>query len=288
MTNSPKILVTGATGFIGTNLIPLLLDQGYQVVASSRDPVKARKQAWFKQVQYQPWTIENIHPDRNLFEYFNKPDYLIHLAWDGLPNYGALLHTESNSMANYFFCKNLLEHGLNDLTVAGTCMEYGKANGELTEDMPAHPENAYAIGKVNLYNNLLALQKHKPFHLKWLRLFYMFGEGQHPNSLYSQLIQAIIEGKEVFDMSKGDQIRDFLPISDMAGFIVSASLQKEVTGIINICSNQPISVKAFAEKIIRENKSSILLNTGAFPYSAHEAMYFWGSNSKLSKLLNNE
>lgn len=288
MIKPQKILITGATGFIGTNLIPILLENGYAVVASSRDIEKAKTQPWLKQVEYISWTIENTPASINLYNHFNQPDLLIHLAWEGLPNYASSHHIETNMMANYFFCKNLIQHGLKDLTIAGTCMEYGKVNGELYEDMPSNPANAYAIGKVNLLNCLHALKNQFDFDLKWLRLFYMYGEGQHKNSLYGQLMEAIKERKEYFNMSKGDQIRDYLSIQEMTSFIMKAALQKKITGIINICSGRPITVKSFVETIIKQNHSSLQLNTGVFPYSEHEAMYFWGNNSKLSKIITNE
>lgn len=288
MTKQPKILVTGATGFIGTNLIPILLEKGYAIVASSRNIEKARNQPWFKLVEYISWTIENTPASINLYNHFNQPDLLIHLAWEGLPNYGSSHHIESNMMANYYFCKNLIQHGLKDLTIAGTCMEYGKINGELNEEMASNPANAYAIGKLNLLNCLNALKNQFGFDLKWLRLFYMYGEGQNKNSLYPQLMDAIRDRKEYFNMSKGDQIRDYLSIQEMATYIIKVALQTNITGIINICSGRPITVKLFVENIIKQHNSSLQLNTGVFPYSEHEAMYFWGNNSKLSKIITNE
>ena len=89
-----KILVTGATGFIGNNLInEILNDEKIQIIASSRCKEKASKYDWFPKVKYLDYDI-NSNSDLNLFDYFNRPDRVIHLAWDGLPNYNNLIHIE--------------------------------------------------------------------------------------------------------------------------------------------------------------------------------------------------
>jgi dTDP-6-deoxy-L-talose 4-dehydrogenase (NAD+) len=288
MINNKTILVTGATGFIGNYLIADLLNAGYRVIASSLNKDKAKSCDWFSHVTYIPFDITKYSQSENLYTFFNKPDLLIHLAWSGLPDYNSLHHVEDNLMAHYFFCKNLIINGLKDLTVTGTCMEYGMKNGELNEENVTSPSNSYSVSKATLHSFLKLLKKDYNFQLKWLRLFYSYGNGQHPNSLYSQLRTAVDQQLPVFNMSKGDQIRDFLPIQQMAEYIMKAATQDRSSGVINICSNSPITVLNLVENLIQQNNWKIKLNTGFYPYSNLEPMYFWGDNSKLLKILNNE
>src|SRR5205085_3838924 len=123
------------------------------------------------------------------------PDLAIHLAWEGLPNYKSAFHEEVNYPRHLAFLSNLLRNGLKDLSVTGTCFEYGMQEGCLTEDMPCYPANPYARAKDRLRTSLEQLQAEYDFVLKWIRLFYMYGKGQHPNSLLSQLDKALAAGE---------------------------------------------------------------------------------------------
>ena len=276
-----KILVTGATGFIGHHVIKLLLEREYQVIATSVHLKKAMVQPWFKQVKYIAFDLNNFNPEIDYFKFFDEPDLLIHLAWEGLPNYKETFHLEENLPRHFSFLTNLIEHGLKDITVTGTCFEYGMKEGCLTESMECNPANPYAMAKDQLRKQLEALIPELAFNFKWLRLFYMFGEGQSPKSLISQLDKALAVGDEVFNMSGGAQVRDFLPIYKVAEYIADLATQQLVTGAINCCSGIPITVKAFVENYLKESGRNIELNLGYYPYADYEPMRFWGNADKL-------
>jgi dTDP-6-deoxy-L-talose 4-dehydrogenase (NAD+) len=115
----------------------------------------------------------------------------------------------------------------------------------------------------------------------------MYGKGQSPKSLFSQLDKAIEEGQETFNMSGGEQIRDYLPIEKVAEYIVRISLQNKVDGIINCCSGQPISVKELVKNYLAAKRKNIYLNLGYYPYPDYEPMRFWGDDKKLKTIINN-
>lgn len=278
------ILVTGATGFIGNYVIENLLQKKMTVIASSHLKEKAVLMPWYQKVKYIPFDLHSNFSSQNLYEYFEKPDVCIHLSWQGLPNYKESFHLEKELPAQLLFLSNLLRHGLKDLTVTGTCFEYGMQQGELTEEMEAMPNNNYARAKNELRLQLENLQRDYPFSLKWLRLFYMYGKGQNPKSLFSQLEHALCRNDEEFNMSGGEQVRDFLPVEKVAAYIVKATLQTEVNGVINVSSNKPITVKQFIENYILEKQKSIQLNLGVYPYPDFEPMEFWGNNNKLKSI----
>jgi nucleoside-diphosphate-sugar epimerase len=282
-----KILVTGATGFIGNYVIRELLNKNHQVIATSSSAEKARQQSWYDKVNYLPFNLAADFSTINLYQYFNQPDLLIHLAWEGLPNYKAAFHLEENLPRHVDFLTNLLSNGLADLTVTGTCFEYGMKEGCLNEEMPADPANPYAKAKDALRKKLQEYQHSRSFNFKWVRLFYMYGKGQNPNSLLSQLDKALEEGKESFNMSGGEQVRDFLPVEAVAMYITEIALQKEVTGIINCCSGVPVTVKKLVQDYLKRKNKNITLNLGYYPYPDYEPMAFWGDNRKL-KMIHNE
>lgn len=283
-----KVLVTGCTGFIGNHVVKRLLQEQCEVVATSAHEAKARQFNWFPHVTYIPFDLHAAPGTGNYFEQFGKPDALIHLAWEGLPNYRSLFHFEENLPAHYRFLKQLVTEGLTDITATGTCFEYGMQEGCLGETNQPQPANPYALAKDTLRRFLEELQKHQPFAFKWVRLFYMYGPGQNPNSLLSQLDKALEAGEPEFRMSGGEQVRDYLPVEEVAENIVKIALQQKVSGIVNCCSGIPVTVKQLVERYLSGKGRTIPLNLGYYPYPDYEPMRFWGDNTKLKIILCNE
>lgn len=279
-----KVLVTGATGFIGNHLInELLKDSDNEIIATSRDIEKAKKYDWYQKVQYKSYDLDSKE-DLNLFEYFDKPDKMVHLAWDGLPNYTDLIHIEKNLFNNYKFIKNLVVNGLKDITITGTCFEYGMVNGCLSEDLQTNPSNSYAIAKDSLRKFIEELKKQFEFNYKWIRLFYMYGEGQSEKSLIALLNKAIQNGEKEFNMSAGEQLRDYLHIKEVAFNILKISMQNKIENqIINCCSGKPISIRKFVENYLYEKNYTIKLNLGYYHYPNYEPIAFWGDTTKLNE-----
>lgn len=280
-----KVLVTGATGFIGNYVIMELLKNNHQVIATSLNEGKAKGFSWYNDVQYLSLDFSQLQNDLDYFHFFKTPEIVIHLAWEGLPNYQSLFHIEENLWRHYSFLKNLVINGAKDITITGTCMEYGLQEGMLNEEMATLPANPYAIAKDTLRKFLEQLQKFHSFELKWTRLFYMYGKGQNPKAILSQLETALANSEHEFNMSGGEQQRDYLPVEKVAMNIVKIALQNKTTGIINCCSNLPITINQLVESFLEEKKQTIKLNKGFFPYPDYEPMNFWGDNTKLKKVI---
>lgn len=275
------ILVTGATGFVGRHVVArLLANPDVRVVATARTEPQPGNTDW-SSVRFVPFDMATDVADIDLFAYFGRPDFVIHLAWPGLPDYKSPKHIEVYWLEQYHFLTNLIANGLTDLTVAGTCLEYGLQSGCLTEDLPTQPTTAYGLGKDTLRKALNLSLSSRDVSFKWLRLFYMYGEGQNTKSLLSQLEAAIQRGDTVFNMSGGEQLRDYLPVKNVAEYIVKSALQQRVTGVINCCSGQPISVRMFVERFMQSHNYKLKLNLGHYPYPDYEPMAFWGNNQKL-------
>jgi dTDP-6-deoxy-L-talose 4-dehydrogenase (NAD+) len=275
-----KVAVTGATGFIGQYVIQELIKQNAKIVAISRSDTDIWKD--HKSVTGICLDIENC--DDKVFNLIERPDALIHLAWAGLPNYNATRHL-SAVPKHLRFLMSCIDGGLKQLIVTGTCLEYGAQEGGLTENSPILASTAYGIAKDKLRTELEVLHRDKPFEFSWLRLFYLFGLGQSKTSLYSQLSMAVESGCAEFNMSPGDQTRDYIPVEEAARLIVEIALRKEGVGVINISSGTPISVELMVKKWLLLKKANIKLNLGVFPYPDYEARHFWGDRSKLNAIL---
>lgn len=281
-----KVLVTGASGFIGNYVVKELLQLGHFVVASSSNPEKAERKNWFGDVTYAPLNLADYDDGVNYFDFFFRPDIMIHLAWEGLPDFKGSFHMNVNLPRHKSFLQNMIRNGLRDLSVTGTCLEYGMREGALSEDDPANPIVSYGIAKNELWKFLSQLQDLYPVSLKWIRLFYIYGEGQTSKSLIPQLEAAIANNEPHFNMSKGDQVRDFLPAHVAAGYIVKTAMQNAFTGIVNCCSGKSVTVKQFILNYLADRNKTISLNTGYYPYPDYEPMRFWGNNDRLKRILN--
>lgn len=278
-----KVLVTGATGFLGRHVIPALLARGHEVLATSRSAESARAFPWFEEVLFEPHDVH--YAPETIPATFCEVDALVHLAWQGLPNYRASFHYERNLPADYRFLKAMVEQGVKQLLVTGSCSEYGMQNGCLAEDLPANPVHSYALAKDTLRKFLQMLQSERPFLLQWLRPFYLFGPGQNPNSLLAQLDRAIDHGDSVFRMSPGEQLRDYIPVNEAARLLVRIAEHRDLAGIINCCSGTPVSIRRLVEKRIAEQNARIELDLGQYPYPDYEPMAFWGDRTKLDQCL---
>ncbi|MDY6793323.1 MAG: NAD(P)-dependent oxidoreductase [Thermodesulfobacteriota bacterium] len=278
-----NVLVTGASGFVGNYAVNELLKEGHRVIATSRNPDRAKECTWFSKVHYIPCDLDKTQD--NFFAFFGKPELLIHLAWNGLPNYDGLFHIEENLPANYRFLKNIIKHGLNKLLVSGTCLEYGLLSGALDEEMVTAPVTPYGLAKDTLRKCLEQLQEKIDFQMKWVRLFYMFGKGQSRHSILAQLDKAVENEYVEFKMSGGEQLRDYLPIEKVAEYLIKIAMQTKVNGIINCCSGIPISIRKLVEDYLEKTERNISLNLGYYPYPDYEPMAFWGINQKMKMAL---
>jgi len=276
-----KIAVTGASGFIGRHVLAELASHPVEVVAVSRDAAKLADAA--KNVHVVELDLANPRPDD--YEQLQKPDVLIHLAWQGLPHYKSLHHFATELPRQYRFLEGLVQAGLPALLVTGTCFEYGMQTGSLSEDLTPMPCTPYGYAKDALRRQLEFLRGKHSFALTWARLFFMYGEGQPKSSLLPQLKEAIDRGESAFNMSGGEQLRDYLPVSAAAAVLVNLALRREDMGVINVCSGKPVSVRNLVVGWLKDNGWTISLNLGHYDYPDYEPMAFWGCRRRLNTIL---
>lgn len=276
-----KIAVTGASGFIGRQVLGQLALPGVEVIAVTRAASRlAGLGSGFRRVE-----MDLSAPVGDGFDRLGRPDVLLHLAWDGLPNYQSLRHFEVELPAQFQFLKGMIAAGLPALVVAGTCFEYGLQSGPLAPNLETRPNNPYGFAKDTLRKQLEFLKAATPFNFVWARLFYLFGEGQSSASLYPLLKAAVAKGERVFNMSGGEQLRDYLPVEVAARDLARLALKHPDAEPVNVCSGTPVSVRRLVETWIEENHWDITPNLGHYPYPDHEPMAFWGDRRSLDALL---
>ena len=266
-----KIAVTGANGFIGRHVLAQLATRDVDVVA-----IESMQREHAVQARVQWVTLDLQAPPADGLALLGRPDALIHLAWGGLPNFRSPHHVERELPAQNRLLSALVREGLPALVVVGTCLEYGFQSGAIKASAQTLPDNPYAVAKDSLRRQLQSLQETHPFELTWARLFYLYGEGQAATSLLPQLRAAVSQGLPAFNMSGGEQVRDYLPVEVVAQRLADLAMQPRGAGVINLCSGKPISVRSLVEGWIAQNHWSIRLNLGHYPYPDYEPMAFWG------------
>lgn len=272
-----KIAVTGAAGFIGRHVCSLLKKRSVEVTAVVRNPDRLEQIG-----KPERHAVVDIHdPPPDPYIVLDKPDVLVHLAWEGLSDYTSMKHIEKELPLHYAFLAHLLRSGLPALVVTGTCLEYGLQSGPLGETSDPRPVTPYGYAKNALQRQLAFLHRSLSFAFTWARLFYLYGSGQTGTSLLPQLRSAVQKGMPVFNMSGGEQLRDYMPVEEAATALVDLAIQKADLGPVNVCSGNPVSVRSMIEKWIRENGWNIRLNPGYYPYPDYEPMAFWGNRAKL-------
>lgn len=277
MNKVKKVLVTGASGYIGTHVVKELLNQGYYVIAND-----IYNNGIDERVEF--IDIPIFQRKNNLYEALGKPDCLIHLAWkDGF------IHNSNSHMdflsSHMIFLRDMIDSGVKLISVMGSMHEVGYWEGAVDENTPCNPMSSYAVAKNSLRQALLLYSSGKDVSLHWLRGYYIYGDDKRGHSIFAKLCQSVEEGKTTFPFTSGKNKYDFLPIEEVSRQIVKASLQTEINGIINICSGKAVTLREEVENYIHDNGFNIKLEYGAYPDRKYDSPAIWGDNSKIKKIM---
>lgn len=273
-----KVLVTGANGYIGRHVVSKLIELGHEVVACDLRITDVDNRAIIIE--------ENLFEDvTNIYERLGMPDVCIHMAWrDGFVHNSP--HHIGDLSAHYRFLTAMVDGGLKHLAVMGTMHEVGYWEGAIDENTPCNPLSMYGIAKNALRQAMMLYCKDKDLKLYWLRAYYILGDDTRNHSIFAKLLQANKEGKKLFPFTTGKTKYDFITVDELANQIAVASTQEEITGIINCCSGNPVSLADRVEQYIREHHLSIRLDYGKFPDRPYDSPIIYGDATKISKIMN--
>jgi dTDP-6-deoxy-L-talose 4-dehydrogenase (NAD+) len=270
-----KVLVTGATGFVGYNLVKYLSANGYDVLAVVRNG---------KSIDIQGADVIYIDNLSDISNECMKDRVIVHCAWENVHSTLDTSHYH-HVQKQLDFLENVSKSEAYKIIVTGTLYEYGLSHGPVSHLDPVHPNTPYAQAKELVKNAAIKILDGR-VDLCWARLFYMYGEGQHERSIYKLLMNAINNGDDVFNMSLGEQLYDYMEINH-----VSKCLTQLISGnspqIINVCSGTPISLRRLVENIIYDSESSLKLNLGFYGYREQDSLAIWGKDSFESQMSQN-
>jgi nucleoside-diphosphate-sugar epimerase len=241
-----KILVTGATGFIGRAFSHLALNAGHQIgamILPSETPPKFLCRpgiTWLKgSLAEPPWAEIKAF----------APESCLHLAWIATPG----VYLESPENEKYFqwglhFVRKASELGTGHFCVAGTCVEYQNSKERLSESRtPIQPTTPYARWKNELRLALEAASVTDRFTLTWARIFYPYGIGEHPSRLCSAITQKLIRNEKI-ELRTPGSTKDYIYIEDLASAFLEV-MDRHYCGAVNLGTGVGVSIRTIADTI---------------------------------------
>lgn len=273
-----KVLVTGANGYIGQGLVRRLLELGVNVIAASRECDNIDERANLIK--------GNIFDYEDPYKKLCSPDVLIHAAWRKGFVHNDICHLNDLCL-HYSFLRKMIDSGLNHMVVLGSMHEIGFFEGCIKNETPCNPQSLYGIAKNSLRQSLELLVKNSDTIFHWIRGFYIVGNYEKGNSIFSKIYQAEKSGHKLFPFTMGQNQWDFIDYDDFCNHVISVSLQSHYQGIVNVCSGNPQKLSERVEHFLKENKFNIKLDYGKFPDRPYDSKAVWGDDSILKKILMN-
>lgn len=269
-----RVFVTGGTGFIGTHVVSQLLSAGHEVVALRRPGSSTRI----------PLHLDPEWIDGNLTDNHRTVlatcDVFMHLAaHTPNPPYGSLEECLYwNVTASLSLAEQALMSGITHYIIAGSCFEYGNSISDtepLSPATPLAPSLSYPTSKAAASVAFTGWARDKGLRLKLIRIFQAYGIGEAEQRLWPSLCNAAVSGRD-FPMTKGEQVRDFIPVEDVARCFVQSLLLEDVENgnpvITHAATGNPQTLYEFSEKIWTSLGATGKLKLGDIPYRRNEIM----------------
>lgn len=272
-----RVLVTGASGFIGGHTLKYLVHNGYEVYAvSSSEIIKSKSQSviWYKCNLFNSSEIEKMMEEI-------KPTHIIHFAWYVVP--GKYVNAEEN-LHWVQISMNLLKyfkiHGGKRFVFAGTCFEYDLSWGCISEnETPSKPDSLYGKCKYDFENKAIEYCYKNGVSFASGRIFYVYGEREDKKRIIPYVINCLLNN-QLAKCSNGEQVRDFMYVEDVANAFVKI-LDCDVEGIINVGSGKAAKLKDVLLKIAEKLNKEELISFGDIKAAADEPKMIVANNEKL-------
>ncbi len=273
-----RVLVTGASGFVGRHVLEPLLDRGFEVHCAGRRRPEAAG------VTHHSLDLMDRAAVHALLGQV-QPSHILHLAW--YVEHGAFWSAPQNLdwvAATLDLARMAQAQGVQRFVATGTCMEYDWSdNGPQarTESDGLGPRHLYSEAKAATFRLLSQFFCSTPdaTSFAWGRLFYLFGQGENEARLVPALIKALHEGRR-FSIRSGQLVRDFMPASE-AGLALAALLDSACMGAVNIASGSGLSLADLAHTLAAGKDQASLLDIGANPPAPGEPDRLVGDIEKL-------
>ena len=276
-----RLLITGASGFVGAKTLELALAAGHEVAAPVRPQSPARRLAGFAG-RYQRLSLDlNDRASLTAALADFRPEAIIHVAWAGVGN--AARFDQCQITENIDAACGLVEAGAAAGCTAfigtGSQGEYG-AGSAMCEDALAQPTTLYGAAKVAALYLTRQLAAQSGMRHAWLRLFSTYGPGDNDGWLIPSLITQMLRGTRP-QTTLGTQYWDWLYIDDVARGLLAAATTPTASGVFNLGSGEPVQVRAAVEAIRDLAAPGMELVFGEIPFRPDQVMHMQANIERL-------
>jgi dTDP-6-deoxy-L-talose 4-dehydrogenase (NAD+) len=250
-----RVIVTGASGFIGKELCSKLLERGHQVVGLSRTR-GASENTSVNFFQHIPYVMGEKLPSEVISF---SPEVLVHLAWNGIPDFSERKCLDNVESQLRFLKETEKLHQLKKIVAAGTCREYGAKEGACAEWERVQPDSYFSWAKQTLADYFKLACQQRQTKLVWFRIFYIYGPGQRAASLIPSLIKAF-KSKLKPEIRNANAANDYIYIDDVVSAFINSIENNECQGIFNLGSGALTSVAKISDIVERTIQNDVELS----------------------------
>lgn len=280
-----KVLLTGATGFIGRQVIRYLLAQGAHISAIRRQQAHGLRRRQLGDSDAVEWYECGFHETARLRQLVAeiRPSLCLHMAWFAEPG----LYSEADANldlvdATLSLIRILGAAGCRRFIGVGSCAEYDSVSGPLREDSSVNPMTLYGASKLACRFLGATLARSYGMEFVWGRIFYVYGPGEDPRRVVPAVVNTLLDGNS-FAATTGEQIRDFLHVDDVASAFGHLCFT-DAEGVFNVSSGQPTTMRGLLEIIAKEIGRPDAICYGAASKHTFDPPYVVGDNSRLRML----
>jgi nucleoside-diphosphate-sugar epimerase len=279
------ILLTGITGFLGSNLLEAFLEDNYKVIGVKR----SASDVWKIREFYSDSNLQLIDADKvtigDIFANYNI-DFVVHAAWSGVK--AEQRSSFQIQLENFDLSATLFTHAIkakvSKIIAFGSQAEYGHYEGRVDENHPCNPTDAYGMTKVFASRLLQTLAEQSNVKWNWIRLFSLYGPKEDDGWLLPFAIKRMLNNDDI-DLTECEQRYDYLYVKDFCKGIILV-LKSEISGIYNLSSNRSIKLREILLTIKDISNSKSNLNFGALSYRKNQVMRMEGDSTKFYSAFN--